>query len=285
MPGYRQAHSKMWSTDQWFGELSPAHKLLFIYLFTNERASVSGLYELPLRVIQFETGLDAEQIRSGLETFASADKVHYDWSASVVWVRNMWKYQGSKSPKVLDRARKDMDAVPACPLKDKCLYENTISILYGYGIEEDGDGIDTSSYSSSSSYIYSSSSGEGGGMGEETKGYPETPKQAMAHPDIQVYERVTKGIPGMRDYRTVIDTIQSLREKHGSNLDEYLIPYWTAWSTRKTKEGKPYSPTSMVWLCEWAVRGEIPRANGHEPKMDQSTSDVIRKVAGNAKRR
>jgi hypothetical protein len=47
----------MWSSDQWFAELSAEEKLLFVYLFSNERASVSGLYESPIRVMAFETSL------------------------------------------------------------------------------------------------------------------------------------------------------------------------------------------------------------------------------------
>ena len=42
MPGYRQLHTHIWS-DNWFAELEPDLKLLFIYLFSNERASICGL--------------------------------------------------------------------------------------------------------------------------------------------------------------------------------------------------------------------------------------------------
>ena len=280
MPGYRQLHSKMWSSDQWFGELSAEKKLLFVYLFSNERASVSGLYEAPLRVIAFETGLDAEVIRSGFEAFDKAGKVHYDFEFGVVWVRNMFKYQGSQSPKVIERAKKDVASVPECPLKDKWLSENTLLIGYPYGIEEEGDGIDTSSYSSSSSSISSSDSREGGGTGEETQ-IPETPRQAAEHPDIQVYEQISGRFPGERDYRVIIETMQYLREKHGPSLTDYLAPYWTAWSTRKTKDKRPYSKSSLVWLCEWAMQGEIPRANGHEPQSGEllDRASIIKKVS------
>lgn len=132
---------------------------------------------------------------------------------------------------------------------------------------------DEAVYSSSSSSSNSNSSlnsEEGRGVGEGT--IPETPREAQAHPDIQAYQRVTNRFPGSGDYGVIIDTVQYLRDQHG-DVDAYLKPYWTAWSTRKTKDGKPYSPKSLVWLCEWAMQGEIPKANGHEPQKGEGSAD------------
>lgn len=276
MAGYRQIHTRMWSSDQWFADLPKGQKLLFIYLFSNERASVSGLYELPLRVIAFETGLSLDdEIKPALQAFAQADKVLYDFEKQVVWVRKMIKYQGSASPKVKNRIKADVAAVPDCPLKTQWLSEYTVLIRYGNGMDTEEEGMDTSSSIYSS--IYSSSSEEGGGAGEETKAeptvddwLPTTPREAASHPDIKTYEQITNRFPGDRDYRVIIDTIRFLREKHGAKLEEFLKPYWLAWSTRKTKDGKPYSPSNLVWLCEWAMQGDIPRANGHEPKQGET---------------
>ena len=141
--------------------------------------------------------------------------------------------------------------------------------------------------SPSSSSSTSSSESEGGGVGEGTDWIPETPKQAAEHPDIQLFEQVTNGrFPGQRDYATVIETVRFLRGRHGDGekLVDYLKPYWLAWSTRKTKDGRAYQQNSMVWLCEWAVNEQIPRANGDEPTPGNSTQEIIKKVAQNAKR-
>jgi len=55
MSGYRQLHTLIWS-DSWFVELEPDLKLLFIYLFSNERVLICGLYELPIRTIFLKPG-------------------------------------------------------------------------------------------------------------------------------------------------------------------------------------------------------------------------------------
>lgn len=281
MPGYRQIHSRMWSSDQWFAELSADAKLLFIYLFSNERASVSGLYELPIRVMAFETGLGADVIRQALICFADADKVLYDFERSVVWVRKMLKYQGSASPKVQNRIKADVASVPDCDLKSRWLSEYTVLVQYGYSIEKSGYGSDTSSYSSI--YSSSSSSEEGEGTGEGTT-VPTTQKQAAEHPDIQLFQEITGWFPGESNWMPIVHVFAELR-KQGKNLREYLPEYWQAWSTRKGKNGKPYSKNSPVWYAEWAMSGKIPSANGHEPQLGEKVkqqakrSDVIRKVA------
>lgn len=105
-------------------------------------------------------------------------------------------------------------------------------------------------------------------MGGETDRIPETPAEAMKHPDIQAFHEICGGWPGIRDYALVIGTIQLLRARHGAQLVEKVKPCWLAWSTRKTKGGKPYDPGNPAWLTDWAVNGEIPPLNGKEPKVE-----------------
>lgn len=278
MAGYRQLHTRMWSSDKWFSELTPELKLLFIYLFSNERASVCGLYELPVRLICFETGLEMTVVEDGLRLFELKEKVYYDRETSVVWVRNMYKYQGTESPQIKKRIIADIKAVPNCEIKKRFILENRVLIGYVDGSE--------TLLSISSLVNYSSSPVEGGGMGEETNiQIPATPRQAMANPYIQAYQKITGGFPGERDYAIIIDTFKYLEDQHGEKYAEYLVPYWTAWSTRKTKDGVPYKKNSRVWYCEWAMQGDIPKANGHEPKVGENKTkneDAIRKVMAHA---
>jgi hypothetical protein len=57
-------------------------------------------------------------------------------------------------------------------------------------------------------------------QGEER--VPESPVEAMVHPDIRVFTAVTKGrIPGLSQYRTVIDTVRLLRQR--DKLDDQAI--------------------------------------------------------------
>ena len=111
--------------------------------------------------------------------------------------------------------------------------------------------------SSSSSVSQSVSLGVRG-VGEGETPLPLNPLQASQHPDIMEYEHVTGRIPGVREYKIVIDTIRFLRQRHGPKLYEKVTPYWLAWVSRKARDGRPYDPASLVWLTEWAVNETIP---------------------------
>lgn len=150
MAKYRQVHVHIWK-DGWFLDLEPMYKLFFIYLFTNERASISGIYELSRRVMAFESGLTFSEIDGALQAFDTEGKAYYD--DGVVWVPNLRKYHESKSPKVVTFIEEDVGRLKNCKLKsiyvDK-YHMDTVSIGYT-------DSIHTVSSSSSIGLVSDSS--------------------------------------------------------------------------------------------------------------------------------
>jgi len=76
MSKLRSINTALWS-DTWVEGLTPEHKLLFIYLFTNEKTNMLGVYELSKRKISFETGLKIDVVDNGLKAFERIDKVKY----------------------------------------------------------------------------------------------------------------------------------------------------------------------------------------------------------------
>lgn len=128
MANYRQIHVKMWKQDGWFLDLGPMEKLLFIYCFSNECASIAGIYELPRRVIEFETGLSSEFVTKTLQDFERDGKVYYQ--DGVIWVKNLRKYNENTSPKVLTRIENDIASIPDCELKRQYIqYHNGIDTV------------------------------------------------------------------------------------------------------------------------------------------------------------
>jgi hypothetical protein len=119
MANYRQIHVSIWK-DEWFLDLEPAEKLLFIYLFSNEATSLAGIYKLPMKVIEFETGLSRQFIEDTLSKFQLVGKVLYE--NGIVWVTNMRRYHETKSAKVQTRILSDIALIPDCPLKIRYLY-------------------------------------------------------------------------------------------------------------------------------------------------------------------
>ena len=113
---YKQIHTKIWKQDDWFLDLEPAEKLLFIYLFSNELTTISGLYKIPLKVIIFETCLQEGFIVDTLAMFSECNKAHY--VDGIMWVVNSRRYQASKSPKVQIKMDRELEDIPDnSPLK------------------------------------------------------------------------------------------------------------------------------------------------------------------------
>lgn len=115
MANYRQIHVHMWDEDEWVLDLKPLERYLFIYLFSNPLTSPSGLYKLPMRTMEFHTGLTFEQIIPMLAKFAADGKAYYE--SGVVYVSNMLKRNmgnlENPSNKLWGRVKSDIMAIPS----------------------------------------------------------------------------------------------------------------------------------------------------------------------------
>ena len=76
MATLRSVNTRFWE-DPWVEELSPSEKLLFLYLLTCKYANLAGIFEITIRRISFETGLNNETIRNGLKRFAKDKKAFF----------------------------------------------------------------------------------------------------------------------------------------------------------------------------------------------------------------
>ena len=130
--GYRQIHPEFWD-DPFILKLSPDEKLLFIYMFSNGRTSLSGLYEISILQISFHTGLSPEFIEQALDKFQKAGKIVRE--DDIYFVVNLFKRHFSKSPKVLVRVKNDIENIPECEPKRVCIQKYQERIEYAYSID------------------------------------------------------------------------------------------------------------------------------------------------------
>jgi len=77
MAKLRSVSTAFWS-DPFIEELSPSEKLLYIYFITNEKTNMLGIYEVSIKKICFETGLNKEAVTKAFETFTKSGKIKYD---------------------------------------------------------------------------------------------------------------------------------------------------------------------------------------------------------------
>jgi len=111
---YRAIHTSIWK-DEWFLDLSPQEKLLFIYLFSNEQTTVCGVYRIALKVIAFETGIDYQVVKDTLAKFEKDGKVHYQ--DGIIWIVNLRRYNDNGSPKLKIKIDRELSEIPDCELK------------------------------------------------------------------------------------------------------------------------------------------------------------------------
>ena len=85
----RRIHCEIWD-DPWFDSLNPAHKLLYLYLWTTSRCDQVGLLTYPMHRIAVETRLSEREVEDGLAALAPKVQAGPDW----VWVRAFICRQG-----------------------------------------------------------------------------------------------------------------------------------------------------------------------------------------------
>ena len=97
----RLVDTKFWTDSFVLNELDPIEKLIYLYLITNPYTSICGIYELPLKVMAVETGLDKEHLEKVIiPRLESSGKICYrdGWIAIKNFIKN--QNQGSKDVKL-----------------------------------------------------------------------------------------------------------------------------------------------------------------------------------------
>lgn len=106
--------------DPWFADLEPDAKLVFLYLLTNRRSTAAGAFEITLRAMAFETGIDQKRIGAILKILSS--RVEWWPEHQIIWVRNFFKHQAAN-----DNFHKSAQGVVRdLPLEVQC----AIGVLY-----------------------------------------------------------------------------------------------------------------------------------------------------------
>ena len=66
---FRNIHISFWEDSKVQDDMNVNEKYFFLYLLTNPHTSQIGCYEITIRQMQYETGLDKSEIEQYLERF------------------------------------------------------------------------------------------------------------------------------------------------------------------------------------------------------------------------
>ena len=119
---YTQFQHRFWS-DGWIRDLNALDRYLFIYLLTNGRASLTGIYELPLDLMASESGIDERDLKQAM-LGRLEPKVFY--KEGWVIIKNFPKYKTSNSPTLLKGIKDEFGKIPS-KIRE-------LAISYGYPI-------------------------------------------------------------------------------------------------------------------------------------------------------
>lgn len=85
----RSVNTKFWE-DPFVEGLKPDEKLLFLYLLTNPMANMLGIYEISVKRISYDTGINQDRVKKILKSFESVGKVlrESDYVIMPNWLKN-----------------------------------------------------------------------------------------------------------------------------------------------------------------------------------------------------
>lgn len=96
MAKQRMINTRFW-IDDYISNLDPIEKLLFLYFLTNPSTDICGIYEIPLKTIATDTGIEIEMVKKILRRFGRDKRIYYvdGW----LGIKNFAKHQ-SDNPSV-----------------------------------------------------------------------------------------------------------------------------------------------------------------------------------------
>lgn len=131
MAVYRHIHIDYWQ-DGFVLDLTPEEKYFYIYLMTNSKTSQCGIYELPKRIIETETGYNRETVEKLLKRFEDYGKIIYSEESKEIFIKNWLKHNKVVSPKVKKCVEKELLDIKNINLINLFLKECN---RYGYSID------------------------------------------------------------------------------------------------------------------------------------------------------
>lgn len=140
MSVYRQVHVSFWQ-DAFVLDLTPEEKYFYVYLMTNSKTSQIGIYELPKRVIEMETGYNRETVEKLLQRFIDYEKILYNEPTREIFLLNWPKHNWNNSPKIVTRIEKELRNVKYLPFVTEYLTivdaikSEDVSIQYQYPMD------------------------------------------------------------------------------------------------------------------------------------------------------
>ncbi|KEK23253.1 DnaD domain-containing protein [Bacillus gaemokensis] len=91
MAVYRNVQVNFWQ-DDFVLDLTPEERYFYIYLLTCSKTTQCGIYPLPKRLAEMETGYNRETVEKLLHRFIEYGKILYDAETKELYIQNWLRY-------------------------------------------------------------------------------------------------------------------------------------------------------------------------------------------------
>ncbi|WP_026590649.1 DnaD domain-containing protein [Bacillus sp. UNC437CL72CviS29] len=91
MAVYRNVQVNFWQ-DDFVLDLTPEERYFYIYLLTCSKTTQCGMYSLPKRLAEMETGYNRETVEKLLQRFVDYGKILYDAETKELYILNWLRY-------------------------------------------------------------------------------------------------------------------------------------------------------------------------------------------------
>ncbi len=105
----RYVNTHFWG-DNYICNLDPIEKLLFMYFLTNPFTNISGVYEINIRQVPLDTGIDKDMVLKILDRFQRDGKIYY--YEGYIIIKNFTKHQAQGSKTVLAGIHNNLQSLP-----------------------------------------------------------------------------------------------------------------------------------------------------------------------------
>lgn len=136
---YRNISLSFWEDIKIVDDFTPEDRYFYLYLLTNSHTNLLGCYQISFKQMVNETGYNKDTIEKLINRMLENHKViYYDNDTNEILIKNWYKYNWTKSEKLLKSVEKLIQFIKSEKLKnemEKILKKYRVSIGYIYTMD------------------------------------------------------------------------------------------------------------------------------------------------------
>ncbi|MCY6958415.1 DnaD domain-containing protein [Clostridium brassicae] len=149
MAKYRQIYTEFWN-DGFILDLTPEEKYFYLYLMTNQKTSQCGVFELPKRIIETETGYNRDTVDKLLKRFTEHGKIQYCNETKEIMILNWVKYNQPNNTNAIKCVNKELKNIKNKRFINafylQCKKQNLDVVSIFEGTEDEANKVDAEYY-------------------------------------------------------------------------------------------------------------------------------------------